>query len=272
MLTFIPTPLGNISDITYRTIDTLKDIDLILCEDTRVTKHLLKTIQDRFDIKFKNFQIESFHEYNQKEKINKFSNDLKNKNVAYLSDAGMPCISDPGQFLVEFCQKENIAYDVLAGASVPPLLYAASGFESGKFIFYGFLARKGKEREEELKKVLNLYFDVIIYEAPHRLIKLLEDIMRVDENREIFLAKELTKKYQKYFRGMVKEILNEFKNITIKGEWAIVIKGKKINKEEKSLSLYEIKNLDIPPKVKAKLISKLTGRSVKDCYNEILKN
>jgi 16S rRNA (cytidine1402-2'-O)-methyltransferase len=271
MLTLIPTPLGNIYDITYRAIETLQSIDVILCEDTRVTKQLLRLLQERFSVTFPNFEIISFHEHNQEAKIDSLKEILQNKKVAYLSDAGMPAISDPGQLLVSFCQDNNIEYDVLAGASVPPMLYAASGFESGKFTFYGFLAKKGKERQEELRAILESSYDTIIYEAPHRILKLLEEINILDEQRELFLAKELTKKYQRYFRGSAKELLEELKNSSTKGEWAVVIKANAKLAEQKSLSLSEIEALDIPPKVKAKLIAKITGQSVKECYNKLLK-
>ena len=271
MLTLIPTPLGNINDITFRTLEVLQNIDVILCEDTRVTKQLLRLLQERFNVTFPSFEIISFHEHNQEAKINSLKEILQTKNVAYLSDAGMPAISDPGQLLVAFCQEYKIEYDVLPGASVPPLLYAASGFESGKFTFYGFLAKKGKERQEELREILNSSFDTIIYEAPHRIIKLFEEIVSLDETREIFAAKELTKKYQTYLRGSAKELLEKLKTISTKGEWALVIKGANSKAQEATLTLAQIEALDIQPKVKAKLLSKLTGKSVKECYDKLLK-
>ena len=269
MLTLIPTPIGNISDITFRALEVLKNCDLILCEDTRVTKSLLNILKERYALELKSeVDIISFHEHNQKNKLSIVEDRIKEQNVVYMSDAGMPAISDPGQFLVEFCQKNSVDYDVLAGASVAPLIYAASGFESGKFYFYGFLSSKTKERKEELINILTTQIDTIIYEAPHRIEKLANELCDIDENLEIFVAKELTKKYQKYFRGNAKEFREFLKATSTKGEWALVIKAK-ISTNEPTLNLQDILNLDIPPKPKAKLLSKLTGKSVKDCYEEL---
>ena len=267
MLTLLPTPIGNIADITYRTIDNIQKADLILCEDTRVTKHLLNILKDRYNLKLQDVTFLSFHEHNGKERLEKIKESLKDKNVVYMSDAGMPVISDPGQLLVKYCQDNNIEYDVLPGASAAPLIYAASGFDSGKFFFYGFLPNKGKERTKELNKICSNSFDTIIYEAPHRIIKLIEEITKIDENREIFLAKELTKRHQKYYRLSAIKLLEELKKSAIKGEWALVIKGKE--EKTKTLDLSDILSLDIPPKAKAKLISKVTGKPIKECYEEL---
>ena len=268
MLTLLPTPIGNIADITFRTIEILKNCDLILCEDTRVTKHLLNILKTRYSLELKNIDIVSFHEHNQKERLEQIASRLNNQIVVYMSDAGMPVISDPGQLLVEYCQREEIEYDVLPGASVAPLIYAASGFKSGKFYFYGFLPNKGRQRIDELHNIMVNGLDTILYEAPHRILKLIEQICEIDENRELFVAKELTKRYQKFYKMSAKEILTRLKNESTKGEWALVVEGKANN--HKSLSLNEVESLDIPPKAKAKLISKLTGKSVKECYKELI--
>ncbi len=267
MLTLIPTPIGNINDTTLRTLELIQNSELILCEDTRVTKQLLKIYQDRLNLNLPNVDIVSFHEHNGKERLGQIGEKLKSLNVIYMSDAGMPVISDPGQLLVEYCQNEGIEYDVLPGASVAPLIYAASGFKSGKFYFYGFLPNKGKERSEELAKVLANGLDTIIYEAPHRIVKLVEQICAIDENRELFAAKELTKKHQKFYKMRAKELLEKLQSDSTKGEWAVVIEG--VQSDNKTLSLHDIQNLDMPPKPKAKLLAKLTGKSVKECYEEL---
>ena len=267
MLTLIPTPIGNINDTTLRTLELIQNSELILCEDTRVTKQLLKIYQDRLNLNLPNVDIVSFHEHNGKERLGQIGEKLKSLKVVYMSDAGMPVISDPGQLLVEYCQNEGIEYDVLPGASVAPLIYAASGFKSGKFYFYGFLPNKGKERSEELAKVLANGLDTIIYEAPHRIVKLVEQICAIDENRELFAAKELTKKHQKFYKMGAKELLEKLQSDSTKGEWAVVIEG--VQSDNKTLSLHDIQNLDMPPKPKAKLLAKLTGKSVKECYEEL---
>jgi len=267
MLTLIPTPIGNINDTTIRTLELIETSELILCEDTRVTKQLLKIYQDRLNLNLPNVDIVSFHEHNGSERLKQIGEKLKSLNVIYMSDAGMPVISDPGQLLVEYCQTENIEYDVLPGASVAPLIYAASGLKSGKFFFYGFLPNKGKERSEELAKVLANGLDTIIYEAPHRIVKLIEQICAIDENRELFAAKELTKRHQKFYRMRAKELLEKLQVDSTKGEWAVVVEA--VVSENKTLNLHDIQNLDMPPKPKAKLLAKLTGKSVKECYEEL---
>ncbi len=269
MVTLLPTPIGNIGDTTYRTLEILKNTQLILCEDTRVTKQLINLYKTRYNLGNLDVDFISFNEHNGATRLEQFGERIKDENVVYMSDAGMPVISDPGQLLVEFCQKEGIEYDVLPGASAAPLIYAASGFESGKFYFYGFLPSKGKERTQELNKVLSNGIDTILYEAPHRIVKLIEQICDIDENRELFVAKELTKRYQKYYRVTAKEMLSRLENDSTKGEWALVVKAK--ISSEPTLNLQQVLDLDIPPKPKAKLISALTGNSVKECYEKLQK-
>ncbi len=271
MLTFIPTPIGNLLDITFRALEVLKDTQVIFCEDTRVTKRLLSLLQERLDVKFGDFEFISFHEHNQHKRLKEIEQKLKEKNCIYMSDAGMPGISDPGAVLAKYCQDSGIDYDFLPGASVAPLIYAASGFSSGKFYFYGFLPNKGKERKEELKRLLNSGIDTIIYEAPHRIVKLIDEICVIDEDREIFAAKELTKRHQKYYKLTAKEFAKKLKEDSTKGEWALVVEGKSGNSSA-SLSLEEIKALELPPKQKAKLLAKLTNKSVKEWYSELIDN
>jgi len=269
MLTLIPTPIGNLLDITYRTLEVLKKCDLILCEDTRVTKQLIRLLQERLGVEFDDFEFISFHEHNQHQRLQEVGVKIKEQNCAYMSDAGMPVISDPGQRLVEFCQKNGVEYDILPGASAAPLVYAASGFESGKFYFYGFLPSRGKERRSQLAKVMASGIDTILYEAPHRIIKLLEEITAIDARREIFAAKELTKRHQKYFRLEAKALLEKLRNENIKGEWAVVVAAK--SEHEATLNLQELLQIDMPPKVKAKLMAKFSNRSVKECYESLQK-
>jgi 16S rRNA (cytidine1402-2'-O)-methyltransferase len=191
---------------------------------------------------------------------------LESEMVVYVSDAGMPIISDPGQILVKYCQEQSIEYDVLAGASAVTTAYASSGFEEGKFIFWGFLPHKGKARGDEVRKILNSEYNTIIYEAPHRLLKLLGEITSLDETRELFLAKELTKKFQKYYRGDAKRLFEELQTSNIKGEWVVIVKAI-LPKQDKALHLNDILALNIPPKIKAKLLSKVSEKGVKEWYN-----
>jgi len=269
MLTLIPTPIGNLQDITYRTLEVLKQCNLILCEDTRVAKQLLMLLKERYALETSYKDILSFHEHNGNERLSSLGKRLESENVLYMSDAGMPVISDPGQLLVEYCQKNGVEYDVLPGASAVPLVYAASGFESGKFYFYGFLPSRGSERSRELAKVMANGIDTILYEAPHRILKLIEEIATIDTNRELFAAKELTKRHQKYYRMEASALLELLRTESIKGEWAVVIAGK--CEEEPTLSYQELLQIDMPPKPKAKLMAKLSGKSVKECYESLQK-
>jgi len=268
MITFVPTPIGNPQDITIRAMRTFEKATLFLCEDTRQTKRLLKLLEERFDMAYPDADFYSFNEHNGQDRLDEFGETFSNKEVVYVSDAGMPVISDPGQLLVAYAQQNDLPYDVLPGASAVTTAYAASGFEEGKFLFYAFLPHKGKERASALSEAMNNGYNTVLYESPHRLDKLLCEIELLDENRELFLAKEISKKYQTYYRGNAKDINAQFKELTIRGEWVVVIRAKMTN--EKSLSFYEVLNLELPPKPKAKLLAQLSDKSVKEWYQELI--
>ncbi len=270
MLTFIPTPIGNPQDITIRALREFEKATLFLCEDTRETKRLLHILKERFEFSYPEAEFLSFHEHNGAERLSQVSKRLKDEQVVYVSDAGMPVISDPGQILVEYCQQENIEYDVLPGGTAVTTAYAASGFKEGNFLFYGFLPQKGSQRSSALVELMNKAENVVLYEAPHRIEKLINEIVEIDETREVFFAKELTKKFQNYYRGLSKTILELFisREINPKGEWVVVIKGKKDN--SKALYVDDILALDLQPKVKAKLLAKVTSESVKEWYNKLI--
>ena len=268
MIHFIPTPIGNPQDITIRAMKLFEKAELFLCEDTRESKKLMRLLEERFDMHYPDAEFISFNEHNGHERLKEYGGVLEEKEVVYVSDAGMPVISDPGQILVEYCQKNNIVYDVLPGPSAVTTAYAASGFEAGKFLFFAFLPHKGKERTAALHEAMNNGYDTVLYESPHRLQKLLDEITLLDENRELFLAKEISKKYQRYYRGIASELTEKLKENTVRGEWVVVISAKK--SEEKSLSFSEVLALDLPPKPKAKLLSQLSDKSVKEWYQELI--
>ena len=270
MLTFIPTPIGNLGDVSFRTIEVLKVGDVILCEDTRVTKKLLNLISMKLDIKFPQFTFTSLHSHNEKNFLTKENQELlENNNCIYMSDAGMPCVSDPGSLLVGFCLENNIEFDVLPGANAILTAYASSGFTNTTFTFFGFLPHKGNDRKDKLDRVLNSDHLAILYESPHRLLKLLEELNAKEPSRVIFLTKELTKKFQTRYKGEVSKILSEVKKTEIKGEWVVVIENKS-NENRGIITLEDISELKLPPKQKAKLISKLTGQNIKEIYNELI--
>ncbi|MGW8170062.1 MAG: 16S rRNA (cytidine(1402)-2'-O)-methyltransferase [Sulfurovaceae bacterium] len=268
MLTFIPTPIGNPADITIRAMRLFEDAELFLCEDTRNTKHLMTLLQERYGMQTPQASYISFHEHNGKERLVQIAADLKEKKVVFVSDAGMPVISDPGQLLVDYCQKEGVSYDVLPGANAALTAFVASGFSGGEFCFMGFLPHKGKDRAAALQKAMEQEYPAILYEAPHRMLKLLEEITAIEPNKEIFLAKELTKKYQNYYRNEAKILFEQFKEENIRGEWVVILQGN----GEKPLfaSVGEIMALDITPKEKAKLLSQMSGKSIKECYDEVI--
>ncbi len=268
MITFIPTPIGNPQDITIRAMRLFEKATLFLCEDTRQTKRLLRLLEERFDMTYPEAEFYSFNEHNGQARLDSLGESFEAKEVVYVSDAGMPVISDPGQLLVAYAQEKNLRYDVLPGASAVTTAYAASGFKEGKFLFYAFLPHKGKERASALAGAMDNGYNTVLYESPHRLEKLLDEIEALDENREIFLAKEISKKYQNYYRGTVKSLNESFKDLTIRGEWVVVIKAKESS--EKSLSFTEVLSLDLPPKVKAKLLAQLSDKSVKEWYNTLI--
>ncbi|QOG12569.1 16S rRNA (cytidine(1402)-2'-O)-methyltransferase [Arcobacter sp. FWKO B] len=268
MITFVPTPIGNLEDISYRTIKVLEGAEVLLCEDTRVTKRLLHLISDKLSITFNQKDFISVHSHNESSFLETLKNMDLSKNIVYLSDAGMPCISDPGAKIVNFCIQNNIQYDVLPGANALLCAYAMSGFEEKEFLFYGFLPHKEQNRLQELKNILNMGYNTILYESPKRVLILLKELLSIDKDRTIFLAKELTKLYQSTYKGSVQELYNNLKSVDIKGEWVVVIQG--LHNDGNLLDFDDIKDLDMPPKQKAKLIAKLKGITPKVAYEEFL--
>lgn len=269
MLTFVPTPIGNLGDLSFRSLEALQDAELILCEDTRVTKRLLHLISNKLNTQFDDKKYISIHSHNEEAYLtNENKEILLNTNVVYVSDAGMPCISDPGAKLVNFCIENDIKYDVLPGANAVLTAFAMSGFENKEFTFFGFLPHKGKDRQNQLQSICESQFITILYESPHRLLKLLEQLKTIDNKREIFVVKELTKIYQQSFKGTAEDIYTQLKQTTIKGEWVVII-NTNVSSIGDAITLKDIQELSLPPKQKAKLISKLTGQKVKDIYNNL---
>lgn len=268
MLILVPTPIGNLEDVSKRSLDALLEAELIYCEDTRVTKRLLHLFEEKYTLKFPCQEFKSFHSHNEKDVLSKLSPDDFDKNIVYVSDAGMPCVSDPGATLVQYAIDNNISYDVLPGANAVLTAFAMSGFTNTKFTFFGFLDHKGKSRVSQLDTVMSSSIMPILYESPHRLLKTLEEISNYDENRRIFLVKEISKKFQKTYKESAKNLYKLLKNETIKGEWVIIIEPLSIS--GLSISLEDLEELDIAPKIKAKLIAKLSGRKIKEVYQEIL--
>ena len=221
MLYLVPTPIGNLEDITFRAIRLMKECDLILAEDTRTTGKLLS----HFEI---STPQTSFHMHNEHKFSEKFVVQMKEGlTICLVSDAGTPGISDPGFLLVREALKENIKVECLPGATafVPALV--KSGIPCDRFVFEGFLPHK-KGRQTKIKQIAEEERTVVIYESPHRLIKALEQFKECfDDGRIISVSREISKKFEETITGTVSEVLGIFERKAIKGEFVIVIEGKK---------------------------------------------
>lgn len=212
--------------MTFRAVEILKTVDLILAEDTRHTRKLLSY----FDI---HTPLTSYHEHNKKEKTPSLIKMLLDgKNLACVSDAGLPCIADPGEFLVKSACEKNIPIVPIPGANAALSALIASGLSCQRFCFLGFLPKTKKKRLELLHEIENYPETLIIYEAPHHLKKTIEDVLSVLNNRKIALAHELTKKFERFFYGTLETLRDELeKNDELLGEYVLVIEGKEKNSE-----------------------------------------
>jgi len=216
-LIIVGTPIGNLNDCSERVLETLKATDTILAEDTRRTITLL----NHFQLGKK--ELISFSQQKEKVKTDQIIQQLRSgKTMALVSDAGMPCISDPGAYLIDACHDNGIVVDVIPGPSALTVAYAASGFR-GPFIFEGFLGRDKKLRRY-LRTIKDEKRHVIFYESPFRLIKCLKEIINIIGDREIFIAREMTKMHQEFFRGKCSAAFERFKD-EVKGELTVIIKG-----------------------------------------------
>lgn len=223
LIHIIPTPIGNLEDITFRAIRILKQVDLILAEDTRVTKKLL----NHYKIKTRLSAYHSFNEHKQLDKIIKKLED--GTTIALVSDAGTPGISDPGFLLIRECIKKKIRVCCLPGATACIPAIIQSGITCNIFSFEGFLSLK-KGRKKQLLRILNQKQSSIIYESPHRILKTLNQLYEISPNRELVVLKELTKLHETEYRGPIKEIIKSISNSRIKGEFVIIINGQKKEK------------------------------------------
>ena len=220
-LILIPTPIGNLDDITLRAIECIKDSDLILCEDTRRSLKLMNHLEIKKPLK-------SFHKFNEHSTVEKIIFEIQSGiKVGLISDAGTPCISDPGYLIVKMCIDNNIVVECLPGptALIPAL--AISGLPSERFTFEGFLPVK-KGRKTRLQELSLEKRTMIFYESPYKLYKTLKDFYDFfGPDREISISKELTKIFENTKRGKIKDIIDAYENKKLKGEFVIVVKGLK---------------------------------------------
>ncbi len=219
ILYLVPTPIGNLEDITFRALEILKEADFIAAEDTRHTKRLL----NHFEIQT---SLISYHEHNKESSGRHLIGLLKEgKTIALVSDAGTPAISDPGYEIVRDAIKENIPVVSLPGPNAAITALIASGLAPQPFYFYGFLPRKNKERETELLSLKNLKATLIFYEAPHRLKETCKALLKVFGNRRVVIGRELTKKFEEYIRSDLEGIMKWMEENDIRGEFCIIVEG-----------------------------------------------
>ena len=219
-LFLVPTPIGNLEDMTFRGIRVLKESDFILAEDTRTSGKLLK----HFDIET---PMHSHHMHNEHKTVREWVNEiLTGQTIALITDAGTPAISDPGFLLIRECVKKNIEIDCLPGATafVPALVN--SGFPCQKFVFEGFLPQK-KGRQKRLKLLAKEERTMVFYESPYRVLKTLQQFAEfIGADRQVSVSREITKRFEETIRGSVSEVLTHFENKDPKGEFVIVLQGK----------------------------------------------
>ena len=270
------TPIGNLEDITYRVLRTLKEVDLIAAEDTRNSIKLL----NHFEIKT---PMTSYHEYNKIDKAYTLVEKLREgKNIALITDAGTPGISDPGEDLVRICYESGIEVTSLPGAAACITALTMSGLSTRRFAFEAFLPKDKKERLLVLQELAEETRTMIVYEAPHHLVKTLEELYGVLGNRRITVCRELTKRYEAATPTTLENILLYYKDNEPRGEYVLVIDGKTFETKEKeqqqaweALSLeehmahYEDEGID--RKEAMKLVAKDRGISKRDVYQALLK-
>lgn len=223
MLYICGTPLGNLSDISYRCLEVLNQVDLIGAEDTRVTGKLLS----KYNI---TTPMISYHTHNEISKTYEIIERIKDGlNVAIVSDAGMPCISDPGEEVIKACYEENILVTTIPSGSAFTMALVLSGFSTRRFIYEGFLPSKNKEKKEILSFLENEHRTMIFYEAPHRILDTLKELKNTfGENRNIALVRELTKIYEEVQKGTILELIEYYSNNKPRGEFVIVVEGKSL--------------------------------------------
>ncbi|EDS71744.1 16S rRNA (cytidine(1402)-2'-O)-methyltransferase [Anaerofustis stercorihominis] len=266
----VSTPIGNLEDMTFRAIKVLKEVDVILCEDTR---HSIKLL-NHFEIKNK---LISYHKFNEKERIDYILSLInENKTLALISDAGTPLISDPGNILVKELIENDIKFTVVPGANALLPALILSGFNSEEFLFIGFLPKKNNKKEEKLNTLKDFDKTLIFYSSPYELIDMIKAIDNVLGDRKTAISKEITKLHETTYRGTPKELIAMLNDMEIKGEFVIVVEG---NKEEKKLLTKEeakqIFDMEIQkgehPKDLIKKLAKENNLNKRELYNYLMK-
>ncbi|OIJ11411.1 16S rRNA (cytidine(1402)-2'-O)-methyltransferase [Anaerobacillus arseniciselenatis] len=227
-LYLVPTPIGNLEDITYRALNVLKEVDIIAAEDTRQTKKLC----NHFEIATK---LISYHDHNKESSGFKLMEQLRNGQIiALVSDAGMPAISDPGYELVVSCIEEQINVIPLPGANAALPALVASGLPSDNFFFYGFLHRQKKEKKKQLDDLKYIKSPIIFYESPHRIKETLKILLDQLGDRKISICRELTKKFEEFIRGTLSEAISHYEKEDPRGEYCLIVEGSNSEEEHEN--------------------------------------
>jgi len=274
-LYIVGTPIGNLKDITLRAIETLETVDIILAEDTRQTLKLL----NHFNIKK---QMISYHRHNESVKVSQVV-DLLNegKNVALVSDAGMPIISDPGQLLVKHLVENKYKIEIIPGVTAITTAIVKSAIDSTRFAFEGFLSVNKKQRRERLESIVNETRTIVFYEAPHKLIYTLKDLLIYLGDRNICVARELTKIYEEFIYNKISDVIKRVEEKPLKGEIVIIVEGKsekelkdendKIYADKSSVDLVkEYMESGIEKKEAIKKAAKIKGVNKNEVYKECI--
>jgi 16S rRNA (cytidine1402-2'-O)-methyltransferase len=269
-LYIVATPIGNLEDITLRAIRVLKEVALIAAEDTRHTRHLL----DRYQIET---QLTSYHDHNKEEKAPVLvERMLEGKSVALVSDAGTPGISDPGYFLINLAIGQKIPVVPIPGATAAVAALSVSGLPTDRFIFEGFLPAKRMARRKRLHELAKEERTIIFYEAPHKIIKTIEDMLEVFGDRRAVITRELTKIHEETIRGNLSDILKHLQEGTIKGEFTIILHGAAAEPLKQDIDTAEyLKNLmlhrGLSKKEAISIAAEELGLPKKEVYKESLK-
>lgn len=267
ILYLVATPIGNLEDITFRAIRTLKEVSRIYAEDTRNSKVLL----DKYDIKT---PIYSYHEFNKELKEDEIINFIKEGNsVAIISDAGLPVISDPGFSIARRAIEEEIPVTPIPGASAGVSALISSGLVPQPFLFYGFLDSKTTKRKAQLENLKHHTCTLIFYEAPHRIYEMLKDLQEVFGERDICIARELTKKFEEFIRGSLSSIIEA--NQEFKGEMVVLVEGRKdeVNTDvDPILKINELISLGYKPKEAIKEVALEYHFDKRELYNQYVRS
>ena len=276
MLFLCATPIGNLRDMTPRVIDTLKQVDIIAAEDTRNSRKLLSA----YDI---HTPMTSYHEYNKVEKAQQLILRMQEgKNIALITDAGTPAISDPGEVLVRMCQQAGITVTSLPGPAACITALTLSGLPTGRFCFEGFLPADKKQRRIILDVLKDETRTIILYEAPHHLVKTIKDLFDTVGDRKLTLCRELTKKFETILPTTIQHALEIYESEEPRGEYVLVLEGKsQTEKVQESIKVWETLTIDehmeyyvkdgMDSKLAMKQVAKDRGVSKRDIYDYLIK-